>query len=116
MTTFAQVKCGYVNDQTTCGPKPGNPVSCSSTKTMTGPGPCYSYAYVEVKAPNANVFFWDENTPAAPARRRHRRTSRRTSLRATGRSTVCRSEVERRGPPLTPAPLGIEELSNSTSR
>lgn len=59
--TYAHVKCGYVTDTTTCGPKSGNPVSCSSTKTMTGSSSCYSYAYVEVKAPNANVFFMDEN-------------------------------------------------------
>ncbi|MFZ6181250.1 hypothetical protein [Nannocystis pusilla] len=61
VTTFAQVKCGYVTDTTMCGPKSGNPASCSSAKTTTGPASCYSYAYVEIKAPNANVFFWDEN-------------------------------------------------------
>ena len=53
--TYAQVACGYESKTAKCGPKSGNPVSCSSATTITGPVSCSSYAYAKVNAPNANV-------------------------------------------------------------
>lgn len=59
--TIAQASCGYESKSSTCGPKNGSPVSCSSTVSITGPTPCKSYASAQINANGVYVFQVDEN-------------------------------------------------------
>lgn len=59
--SYASATCGYEAKSHSCGPKPGSPVSCSSTASIIGPGPCKSYASAQINAPGVYVYVWDEN-------------------------------------------------------
>lgn len=45
--TYTKATCGYSTTTHQCGPKTGNPVSCSSYSQITGPAPCDSYALAQ---------------------------------------------------------------------
>lgn len=59
--TYALAACGFETKTHQCGPKYGNPVSCSSQVSIVGPSPCKSYTYAQISAPAASVYIWDEN-------------------------------------------------------
>lgn len=56
--TFALASCGYQTKTHQCGPKGGNPVSCSSSTSITGAGPCKSSSYAILPS----AYLWKENT------------------------------------------------------
>jgi hypothetical protein len=59
--TYAQAACGYESKSHSCGPKTGNPVSCSSMVSITGPNPCSSYGWAQINAPGVYVFVEQKN-------------------------------------------------------
>lgn len=59
--TYVKASCGYDTKTSECGPKYGNPASCSSQVSIMGPAPCKSYALAQVNAPGVYLYITDEN-------------------------------------------------------
>ena len=65
--TYTSTTCGYNTTTNSCGPKPGNPVSCSSYSSLTIPsGACQSYAFAQSKTFSTWEYNYQRGTCAPP--------------------------------------------------